>query len=326
MAQFIHSILRANAAVAADGDEVVDLPVNPLSVILIHISPLNETDTITTYSLISALLSALDTVRVTHKGASIVDVRGDDLAMVSMMWHRMPIWQSGAWETTDFRRSIVLPIVFGRKAYMANECFPATKKGELQLTMTWDIADTGFDGLRRSIETIELPDAAPTHVQKVTTLAQSFGAAGQNDVDVPIGNVIRALLCWGASGWTGATPAPTWGALSVYVNNLQRGYSATDWEVSRALRGLCGIPYPPSFEHIHSVDASGVAREDTLEPQMELSKDHYYTLLDFDPLQNDEYSLDTEGASRVHVRATAEAAETVRVLPIEKVPVSRYLE
>lgn len=324
MARFIHSILRANAAVAADGDVVYDLPVNPLSVVLLHLSPLNETSTIGNYSLMQALLSALDTVRITHKGASVVDVRGDDLAALAMLWQRFHIWQSNAVETDNDRRSLVLPICFGRRPYDPEECFPETKKGELQMSCTWDIAATGFDGLRVSIETVELPEASPTRVQKVTTLAQTFAATGQNDIEIPIGNIVRAVLLWGTTSYAGATPAPTLGQLSVYKDNVQIGYTSTDWEVSRALRGMAGIPFPPSFEHIHSVNAAGAGREDTEEPEIGLSKDAYYTLLDFDPNRDDMYALETSGAGRVHVRSDAEAAEAVRMLPIEIVDVSQY--
>jgi len=326
MGRFIHSILQANVAVAADGEVVYDLPVNPLSVVLLHIGPLNETSTITEYSLLAALLSAVNSVRITHKGVTVVAYNGYDLAMIACLWHRMSIWQSNAVETDDDRRSIVLPIIFGRRPYDPAECFPQSRKGELQMAIDWDIADTGFDGLRVSIETIELPAATPDFVQKVTTLAQTFAAVGQNDVDLPIGNVIRAILLWGTTSFAGAAPAPTWGQLSVYKDNLQVGFTATDWEVLRGQLGLTWVNFPPTFRHIHSVDAAGVGREDSLEPEIGLDKAAYYALLNFDPTWNDEYSLETEGASRVHVRSMAEAAEAVRVLPIERVPVAKYLE
>ena len=326
MAGFIHSILRQNAAIAADGDETIDLPVNPLSVILIHLSPLNETSTITNYSLLALLLSALDSVRVSHKGASVVDVRGDDLAAIAMLWHRQSIWQSNAVETDDERRSIVLPVIFGRRAYDVKECFPETKKGELQLTLTWDIADTGFDGLRRSIETIELPDASPETVQKITTLAQTFAAVGQNDVDLPIGNVIRAILLWGTTSYAGATPAPTWGQVALMRDNQQVYYSATDWEVLRGVLALRGCQFPPDFRHIHSGTYTTTVAGDSREPEIGLSKDAYYAMLDLDPLGDDTFAMDTTGAGRVNVRCTAEAAEAVRVLPIERVAAATYLE
>lgn len=326
MAEFIHSILATNQAIAADGDVTYDLPVNPMSVILLHISPLNETSTIENYRWLGEILSAIDNVRVTHRGSAIVDANGYDLLMLALLWHRIGIWQSGAVETDADRRSIVLPILFGRKPYLPSECFPETKKGEFQLTVTWDIANTFFEGLRISIETIELPGATPDYVQKVTTLAQTFAAVGQNDVDVPIGNVIRAFLLWGTSSFTGATPAPTWGQIELLKDNRQTRYTSTDWEVSRAIAGLMGVPFPPTFNHIHSGTYTTTVAGDSLEPQVELSKEDFYTLLVCDVLGDDTYSLETLGAGRVNIRCDAEAAEAVRVLPIERVPVSMFIE
>lgn len=324
MASFIRSILSTNHAIAADGDEVFDLPVNPLSVVLIHISPLNETSTITTYRLWQDLIDAVSNVRITHKGSAIVDASGGDLLMLAWLYHVLGVWQSNAVETDNDRRSIVLPVLFGRAPYMLTECFPETKKGELQMTLTYDMADGPYDGLRMSVETIELPEASPEFVQKVTTLAATFAAVGQNDIDLPIGHGIRGILLWGTTSYAGAAPAPTWGQLEVLKDNRQIGYTSTDWEVSRATAGLRGCMFPPSFRHVHSVDAAGVGREDTLEPEIGLSKDAYYTLLDFDPTKDDTYLLETEGAGRVNVRADAEAAEAVRVLPIERVPAGEF--
>lgn len=325
MAVFTHSIFRANVAIAADGDLVYDLPVNPISAILLNINPLNETATIGNYSFFSALLSAIDQIDISYKGASLLTASGADLAVLAMLYHRLSIWQSNAIETDNDRRSLVLPLMFGRRPYMAEECIPRTKKGELQMTITWDIADTGFDGLRMSIETIELPEAEPVHLQKVTTLTQTFAAAGQNDIDLPIGNVLRAILLFGTTSWAGATPAPTLGQLSLLKNNVQTHYSSTDWEVLRGALALARVPYPPELSHIHSGTYTTTVAGDSLEPQIVLQKAEYYALMDLDPTMDDTFSLETDGAGRVHVRSIAEAAELVRALPIEKVLTSTFL-
>jgi len=321
---FTHSILMPNQAQGADGDVVVDLPVGALSVLLIHLSPLNDTGTITNYALLEALLSALDNVRVSHKGSAVIDASGVDLAALHLLYNRGSIWQSNAVETNNSRRSVVLPVLFGRRAYDPLECFPPTKKGELQLTMTFDIADTGFDGLRFSVETIEIPEASPANVQKATTLAQTLGATGQNDVDLPIGNAIRAILMFGTAGFAGATPAPTLGQLAVMRDNRQIGYSGSDFEVLRGILGLQGIGFPPDARHIHGVNAAGAGQEDTQEPEVGASIDDNYALLDFDPLMDDQHILETNGASRVNVRLDAEAANAVRAIPIERVPVEVF--
>ncbi len=209
MAIYTHSILASNQLIAADGDQVFDLPVQPLSAILLHISPLNATSTIANYRLLEALLGAVTTIRVSWKGDPIFNLSGVDAAALALLWHRATIWQSNAVETDDDRRSIVLPIIFGRRAFMQDECFPRSLKGELRMTVTFDIAATGFDGLRISIETIELPGAEPSSVQKASALAQTFAATGQNEIDLPIGNVLRGILLFGTTGFAGAAPAPS---------------------------------------------------------------------------------------------------------------------
>ena len=131
MARFTHSILASNQLIAADGAVVYDLPVAPLSVILLQIAPLNETATIGNYRLLEALLSAVDAIDVTFRGSSVFRTNGVDAAALALLWHRLQIWQSNAVETDNDRRSIILPILFGRRAFMQSECFPASKKGEL---------------------------------------------------------------------------------------------------------------------------------------------------------------------------------------------------
>jgi len=316
---FTHSVLMPNQAQAADGDVTVDLPVNPLSVIFLQLAPLNETGTITTYSMLAAILGACTNVRISHKGSAVIEASCADLAVLAMLWHGVPIWQSNQSETDDERRSVIVPILFGRKPYDSNECFPETRKGELQATFTFDIAASGFDGLRFSVETIELPDASPARVQKVTTLAQTFAAVGQNDIDLPIGNMLRGILLWGTTGFTGAAPAPTIGSAELLVNNRQTHYSETDFEVGRAISGLLGRPFPPDYRHIHSGTYTTTVAGDSREPMAEGSKDANYLFLPLDVTGDDEHSIDTAGASRVNVRVTAEAAEAVRALPIERV-------
>ncbi len=114
--------------------------------------------------------------------------------------------------------------------------------------------------------------------------------------------------------------------MEVLRDNQHIFYSASDWEVGRGIHGLLGRPFPPCFTHIHSVNAAGAGREDCEDPEVGLSHDAYYLLLPFDVDGSDNYSLETAGAGRVNVRATAEGAEAVRALPIERVPAGTYLE
>lgn len=326
MSRYTHSILTANAAIAADGVVVYDLPVNPLSVVLLHLSPLNETGTIGTYALLSAIMSAIDNVTVSFRGAAFIALNGADLLALNLMWHRFHAWQSGAVSTNNDRRSVVIPICFGRRPFDVKECFPATKKGELQMSVTWDIADTGYDGLRVSIETIELPGATPDYVQKVTTIARTLAATGQNEIDLPIGNFLRGVMLFGTTGWTGATPAPTLGQIQLLKDNSQQFISASDFEVLRGVMGLKEVDYPPDLSHRHQFTDAAAGAAFVLQPEVSASIDENYALIDLDPMWDDSFGMETAGAGRIHVRIDAEAANAVRVIPIERVKSGVFLE
>lgn len=324
--RFIHSILEANQDQAADADFIVDLPVNPLSAMFINLSPLNNTVTITNYSSLTGILAALTALRVTWRGSSILDLSGRDLAAFLWMNAGIDIAASNQEETDNERRSVVIPVPFSRNIWDPNECLPQTKKGELQAILTFDIANTGYDGLRFSIETLELPNAAPSHFQRITTQSVTFGATGNNDIDLPIGNIIRGILCFGTTGFTGATPAPTLGSLRVLLDNVENGYSSTDFEVSRAIAAAVGRRPLSQNDHFHGVNAAGVGQEDTQSQQASDSLFEQYTYLDYDGSRDDRYSLETKGASRIHIRVNAEAANAARFLPVEKVLVTDFFK
>jgi len=325
MADFVHSIAAPDQAIAADGEFNLDLPVNPLSCIYLNLAPLNNTATIANYGALVRLLSALDNVRVDWRGASVINCSGLDLVAFLMLATNIDVRATNQAETDNERRSVVVPVPLGRRIWDPAECFPSVKRGELTLTLTLDIADTGYDGLRISVETLELLDAEPTHFQRLTTLNQTFAATGDNDVDLPIGNMLRGVLAFGTTGWTGATPAPTINSLRLLVDNVERGYASTDWEVSRAISSAVGRKLSGYLDHFHGVNAAGSGQEDTQSQQNDDTLLENYTYLDYDPDGTDRYALTTKGLSRVHLRINAEAADAARFIPVEKVAVNDFL-
>jgi len=46
-----------------------------------------------------------------------------------------------------------------------------------------------------------------------------------------------------------------------------------------------------------------------------------YALLDFDPLNDGSYLLDTAGRARVHLRINADVADAIRIIPTELIDV-----
>lgn len=326
---FLHSVQVNDQLVSADGIVSFDMAVNPLSAILIAIRPLNDTGTLASFQTYKGLCAAFNRVSVLYRGESIVSARGEDLAALNYFRHGMMPYQGQHDDTDNERRCAVLPILMGKHAYDVNSCFPASRRGELILELDCDIADTGYDGLRISVETIELLGARPKEYEKKVQITQTFGSTGDVDVDLPPGNVNRGILLFGTTPFAGATPAPTWGRVKVLLDNQEAGYAASDFEVTQMLHTLWGRQ-PPSYDgHMHRTTTDGNAQTAVatvsgpfnvgagIAGAVDINSWLQYSWLDFDPTKDDTHSLDTRGKSRFHLRSIAETADAVRVIPVE---------
>jgi hypothetical protein len=314
---FLRQICVPEAAVAADGVYTFDLAVNPLSVILINLRPLNDTGTLANYSNWLQTCKAVNRVSVLYNGMSIVNMRGEDAAALMSLRHGITPMEGNPDNTDNERRCVQLPIFMGRHAYDPRSCFPATRRGELVLELDLDIADTGYDSLRLSVDTIELPGAKPKEYERKNAINYTFPATGDNDIDLPLGNKLRGCLLFGTTGYDGAAPVPSWGRVKLLLDNQEQAYGAVDWEALMAEPFLYGRRFP-SDDHRHTLDATVAGITNTTSVYWSAGSDlHNYAMMDFDPTGDDEHTLDVSKAKRIMLRATAETADAVRVVPVE---------
>ena len=320
--RFLHSMALQERAVAADGVEVFDLPVNPLSVILINIRPLNDTGTLANFQSLMGICGALNRITVVHRGSAIFSMSGRDALALNYYRHGIVAKEANPDDVNNERRSVVLPILLGRFAYDPHCCLPASRRGELSMELDVDIADTGYDGFRYSIETIELLDAKPKEYERKVSIARTFAATGENVIELPLGNLLRGLLLFGTTSFGGATPVPSWGRIGFRVDNEEHSYAATDFETAQMLSSLMGRQGPWADSHVHEFEP--VAGIETLGPPREQGTGGWenYAYLDLDPTRDDLFSIDASKASSVQITANAETADAVRVIPIERLPVA----
>lgn len=321
---FLHSVNVQDQAIAADGIFTFDLAVNPLSMVLIALRPLNDTGTLANFASYRNIAAAMNRVSVLYRGESVVSMRGEDLAALNWLRWGIQPFQGQHDDTDDERRCAVVPILMGRWPWSKDSCFPASRRGELVLELDLDVADTGYDGLRLSVESVELLDAKPKEYEKKVQITQTWAATGDQDFDLPPGNVNRGLLLFGTTGFAGATPVPSWGRVKTLLDNQEVGYGATDFEVAQMLQSLRGITPPAYDAHKHRVTTDGNAQTalSTLAGPWDIGTGYtQYAFLDFDPTGDDAHSIDTRNRSRFHLRSTAETADAVRVVPIEVIKV-----
>jgi len=301
MSEFLRSVIVQNATISASDVKTYDLPVNPLSHILINLQGLNVTDEAT----LAQILARLSKVEVLFKGASVMSMSGADLhALDATLFGNLPILSNQV-ATDNATRNLTLIIPFGRSLWNKNECFPATKKGELQLQITFSATETEIDNLVLQVETVELMGAAPTRYLKATTQTKTPAATGDNDVDLPINNKLAGVFIFSTTVPTGTATTTTVDTVKLLADNKETLFGLANWE---SLHG----ELLNRLGHREDYDAS--ADND------DISK---YALMDFSPMATDEYLLDTKGFASLKLRVNAGDTNVFRAIPLELVDVSQ---
>jgi len=323
----LHSNCVTVRQISSSGQQLYDLAVNPLSVVLLRIRPLNSTATITNYQdILNAVAATVSNVQILYRGEVIKNFSGADL--LAMLWFRYGIvpWEAMPNATTGYQREIVVPIFMGKNPYDPVSCFPATHRGELSLSITFVTGVTGLGSLYFAADTIELLNANPTEYEKQVYQQYTYVSTGQNDVDFNIGNVFRNVLAYDSTGFTGASPAPTLATMQILLGNIVQHYNAINFETANVMSMLWGRQQP-MFRHVHGVNAPASTQTPTnlLYQGGQNTGSTYdfgnYAWIDFDPTKDDMYSLDTAGTNRFHLRATVGTAALARFIPTEVIQV-----
>jgi len=350
--QPLHTVLRPVTALGA-GIEVFnnDLPVNPLSVILVTLRAVNNTGATLTNYLGSAaqLMSKISNMTCRYRGASIFDGDPLDLAQVYGMLAKWWPIQGQMTQVDNEVRSVTFPLLFGRKAYDAKECFPASRRGDLVLTIDTAADPLGLDGFDLTIETAELLDASPERFIKVTTSATAIAAGDVNDLALPIGSKLIGVLLRAGLFPTAASNNAAFNELALEVDNVEVEYSRTFWRGLHALWARRARTDWLQLGHRHLLDLitnatdpalattalglvdatinssgvfSGTGTNTTghtgIAPHPEQDALQRYGYVDLDLADDLTLALDTRGASDVNLHVNASAADALaRILPIE---------
>lgn len=324
--RFLHSVAVQNEVPTPDGIYSWELGVNPLSHLLLGLRPLNDTGTLANMQSYLGVCGALNRVSLIWRGETIVSMSGRDLAAMNYFRHGIVPPQCQHDNTNNERRLAVLPMIIGNRAFNPDCAFPATRRGELTLEIDVDIADTGYDAFAITVEQVELLDAKPKTFERKQVTTRTWPATGPQDLDWPPGRECRGVLLFGTTSFGGASPAPSWGRMQVMMDGQQILYSSTDWEVAHSLNALWGRQ-PPGFDaHKHIVTTDGNAQTElaTLAGPYDVGSGGWenYVYLDFDPTQDDMFTLDAKDAKRLLIRSEAETADAVRIVPVEVMPAS----
>lgn len=322
MARFLHSVLQQDVTLAAGGSPLrVDLPVNPLSFLLMTIRA--QTSTANTLPTLSNLLSVFSSVEILFKGSSIISASLADLARLSVHLWRAPIAREHLNDDANAVTFVTVPVPFGRTPYDPVEAFPASRRGDLVMVQTIASTFTNITSVSVQTEAVELLDATPERFIKATTISKTPTATGDHDVDLPLGNPILGCLLFGTTVPSGSSFNASIGQVKLLIDNVEQYYSQANWETLHNMASLRRV-VDWDFEghtHLENLAAAYTQNVESGPPSDAVRIDNAYAYLDFDPLKDGSYLLQTEGRGRVHLRITADVADAIRVLPVELIAV-----
>uniref|UniRef100_A0A6H1ZVM5 Uncharacterized protein n=1 Tax=viral metagenome TaxID=1070528 RepID=A0A6H1ZVM5_9ZZZZ len=319
--KFIRSVLSQNETPATDGVYSWSLPINPLSHIVLTFKALNNGAN--TKATLTQLLSAVEKIEVLRSGSAVTALSGADLfALNSILLANLPV-MGNVINTDNAVRYISLILPFGRSTYNPLECYPNTKKGDLTLQLTVDIADTGYDGLITQIETVELPDAIPTRHLKYTTINKTPTAVAEEEIDLPLGNTYAGIMLYSPTVPNGTSWTTTLSKLKLLLNSTEYGYARTNWESLHGDLGNRIREISAWSEKIHMENAAGTYAQnaDTAAEETPATDLENYAYMDFSPNWEDEYLINTADASAMKLVVEFGNTGTSRILPIQLVSV-----
>jgi hypothetical protein len=322
--RYLHSIAQPNTDLVASASITpFDLPVNPLSFLLLRLEITNVAPAaILTYSAIDDAITQITGIRVLHKGEQIISGSLRDLMVLNAVYqHAFPGW-SGLDNTDDAVRSLVFPICLGRRMYDPESCFPATTRGNLRFEMDAGADGAGYDDINFSVETVELIESTPREYLKYVRQARD-SVAGQFDAPLPIGNGLFGILLFDTGLAGSSDNVLSWGTIKLLKDNVEQYYPLSDYEtLAGMLKTQMGQGHAIIGGHVHltSEGAGAELVSDDME-QRASTGDRGYAFLDFDPLRDGSYEMETAGAADLKIRGQGDEATAVRYYPIERVMV-----
>lgn len=322
--RYLRSIVTDFQTLTASADITpVDLPVNPISHLFLTIKATKNVAAAATnlgrYML--PIIQQITDCSVRHRGEAVIQGQLDDLAVLNALLHGQPP-AVGEYAYADNQEQFVtVPLSFSRRMFWHEEAFPATQRGNLRFFMTAGALPTGYDAVAWSLEAVELIEDTPVRYLKYTPQTRAIVATGRQKMPLPIGNEIMGVLLFDPSDETDATLQYAFGKVKILKDNVEQYFAESNWESIRESTQRRIPGYHMAWGHQHGQAA---ADTDTGEETQKIADRAplQYGYLDFDPLVDGSYSLETAGASALDLDLNSDvSAGTVRITPVELIKV-----
>jgi hypothetical protein len=274
------------------------------------------------FDAIDDLVTQITGVRVLHKGEQIISGSLRDLMVLNAIYHGAFPGYDKAHPVGAAVDTLVFPLCLGKRRYDPVSCFPATTRGNLRFEMDAGVDGAGYTDVNFSVEAVELIEAKPTEYLKYVRSARD-SVIGQFDAPLPIGNPLLGILLFDTAIATLQDGTSSWGTIKLLKDNVEQYYPLSDFEtLAGAVRMLMGDSFILNAGHVHKfVAADALASMTDTSATLINTGARGYAHLDFDPLHDGSYKLETAGAADIKLRGQGDVASAVRYYPIEEVPI-----
>jgi len=328
---FIRSIVQPVATITPSAiNGPVDLPVNPLSFIKFRVRVTRAAETAAgLYTMLNDIVKLVTNVNVQLLGQNIVNGSLQDVMMFAAHCCGVHPRVTRAVNTVGAVAEAEFLIPFTRKLFWEKEALPPVARGNLRFQFTAAALPANFSTMQWALESVELIEAAPVQYLKYIANTKALTATGQFDAPIPIGNRIAGILLFEPNIFGTTARAFSWGQVKLLVDNFEQYYPLSDWEALVGRDSFVVNPDPFQLsDHEHTENlAAAFAQFATTDGVVFAGKTFspdQYGYMDFDPLVDDAYLLETEGHADVKLRGFADAGApnaTVLWYPAELVKI-----
>lgn len=317
---FTHSVVVPNESVTAGTAPSYDMPVSPLSHLLVTVKfAQNQANTQLPFANIPLMISKLE---VLYKGSAVISLNGIDLLACGLLVCDFESWGVNFTGEDNDLLAFTFLVPFGRQLYSPVECYPSQSRGELVLQVTWAASFTLIDGVSLQVEAVELPDAHPERFLKMTTSHVTPTTTTEFDVELPIGNQISDVVLWGTTIPALNVATRTISNIQIRKNNSEYMYSRSNYETLQNMSGRMRAAPGYWGNHIHQQDAGAFAQyydQSAVKPANHIIANHL--LVPFDVRRDGVHILRTDDANDLNIRIKPDVAAAIRVIPCEVVAV-----
>lgn len=324
--RYLRSIVSDFQTLTASADITpVDLPVNPLSHLILTLKHTKNVAAQATNlgRLLMPIVQQITDLSIRHRGENIIQGQLQDLMVLNALMTGIPPAVGEFAQADNEEQFVSIMLSLSRMPYWHEEAFPATQRGNLRFHMTAGAISALYDAAQWALEAVELIEDEPIRFMKYTTQTRTIAATGRQKMPLPIGNEILGILLFDPNDEIDSTITFAFDKVKLLKDNVEQYFAESNWESIRESTTRRLANYLLAWGHQHGQAA---ADTDTGEEQQKIADRAplQYGYLDFDPLKDGSFSLETAGAASLDLDLNAGVAgdAVVRALPIELINIA----